>query len=363
MQTALLRAGLFFALTFFAAGPAIQAADTSPPPRLTVELRDGSRVVGESVEKNFRFHSALLGDLKLAVKDLQTVDCITTNSANLTTTSGDTLTVAWVDSKLAVKTGFGGVGLPVVSVRKVSVATSDANAHPPGLVALWSGEGNGKDAVGANHAVLTDITFSEGKVGQAFSFNGVSSSIRIPASPALDIGAGDGLTITAWIKPSDVDGMHPLFQWTDSSALNCAICFNSSESGVLMGNIAETGRNHFVVSNQGTLARNIFQHIAITYDKASGIGIWYLNGVEVAQRQLGSQIVVDTKGDFVISRRNTHQGDWSSNRSYVGLMDELALYNRALSATEIQTLCTEENHDEPLALPTPSSGWFEGWMR
>jgi hypothetical protein len=42
-------------------------ADTNPPPRLTVELRDGSRVIGTSVDKNFKFRSALLGDLKLGV--------------------------------------------------------------------------------------------------------------------------------------------------------------------------------------------------------------------------------------------------------------------------------------------------------
>ena len=234
---------------------------------------------------------------------------------------------------------------------------------PPGLVALWSGDGNGADSVGGNNMVLTDITFAEGKTGKSFFFNGTSSSIRIPASPSLDIGAGEGFTIMAWIKPTDVDGFHPLFQWTDGSGLNCSICFNSSESGVLMGNVAEAGRNHFVVSNQGALAAGVFQHIALTYDKASGVGSWYLNGVVVAQRQLGGQLAVDTKGDLVISQRNTHQGDWSSNQSYTGLMDKIAFYNRALSAAEIQDLCTAQNHGDPLTLPTPSTGWYESWMR
>jgi hypothetical protein len=234
----------------------------------------------------------------------------------------------------------------------------------PGLVVLGSGDGNGSDSAGGEKMKLTDISFAEGKVGQAFSFNGKSSSIKIPASPALDVGAGDGLTIMAWIKPSDVNGFHPLFQWTGGGGpLNCAICFNSSESGVLMGNIAEDGRNHFVVSNQGVLASGVFQHIALTYDKASGLGTWYLNGVMVAQRQLGSQLAVSTKGDLVISQRNTHQSDWSSNRSFAGLMDEVAIYNRALSAAEIQDICTEQNHGGPLTLPAPSTGWFESWMR
>jgi len=330
--------------------------------RLTVELRDGSRVVGDSVEKYFKFHSILLGDLKLELKDIRSVECVSSNSAKLSTVNGDALTVSFVDSEFAVKTSFGKVDLPVDLVLKFSVTAGGLGGHPPGLVALWSGEGGGIDSVGGNTAILTDISFAEGKVGQAFSFNGESSSIRIPASPALDIGAGDGFTITAWIMPADVNGYHPLFSWMDGVPVNASICFNSTQSGALMICITDGEGNRFLVSNQGTLARDVFQHIAVTYDKSSGIGTWYLNGVVVAQRHLSGQ-VNSTKGDFWISHRDTNQGNWSSNRSFVGLMDEIALYNRALSAAEIQSLCSAENHGEPLSSPTPSTGWYESWMR
>jgi hypothetical protein len=69
------------------------AADTNSPPRLTVELRDGSRVVGTCVEKFFKFHSALLGELKLEVQNIRSVECVSTNSAKLSTATGDSLTV------------------------------------------------------------------------------------------------------------------------------------------------------------------------------------------------------------------------------------------------------------------------------
>jgi len=233
---------------------------------------------------------------------------------------------------------------------------------PSGLVALWSGEGNGTDSVGGNTAMLTDITFADGKVGRAFSFNGTSSSIRIPASPALDIGASAGFTITAWIKPSDVNGLHPLFQWSDSNPLNIWIGIRPFENGVLNGSITETSGNRFSVSHPGVLVSGIFQHIALTYDKASGVATWYLNGVIVAQRQL-SGMVAGTKGDLWISHRDDRPGNWSTGRMFAGLMDETAIYNRALSASEIQTICTEQNHGEPLPLPAPSIGWFESWMQ
>jgi hypothetical protein len=338
------------------------AIDTNPPPRLTIELRDGSRVVGDSVEKNFEFHSTLLGKIKLDVKNIRAVESVSSNSAKLTTVSGDTLTVSFADLEFAVKTSFGKVNLSVDAVRKISVSAGGGGAHPPGLVALWSGEGNGLDSVGGNPATLTDITFAEGKVGQAFSFNGVSSSIRIPASPALDVGAGDGFTITAWVKPTTVDGIHPLFQWSDSSPVCIDIGIRPYENGVLNCSPTDASGNRFLVSHPDVLANGIFQHIALTYDKASGVGTWYLNGVIVAQRQLSGQ-VAGTKGDLWLSRIDRSPGNWSTDRAYAGLMDEIALYNRALSAEEIQSLCAAENHGEPLATPAPATGWYESWMR
>jgi len=234
---------------------------------------------------------------------------------------------------------------------------------PPGLVVLWSGEGNGNDSVGGNKAILTDISFEEGKVGRAFSFNGTSSSIMIPASRSLDVGADDGFTITAWIKPSDVNGLHPIVQWSDNYALNLWIGVRPFENGVLRGDIVEPGGNHFLVSHPGVLVSGVWQHIAFTYDKASGVGTLYLNGVIVAQRQLGRHLAANTKGNLWISPRDERPGNWSTDRSFVGLMDELAIYKRALSPSEVQAICAEQNRGEPLTLPAPSTGWFESWMR
>lgn len=366
------RHGLFIlGLIFSCAGFSYAlAADTNPPPRLTVELRDGSRVVGTSAEKNFKFHSELLGNLKLAVKDIRSIECVSSNTARLITINGDTLTIRIVNSEFTVNTSFGEVELAVNSIRKLSVTPgfADGAQEFPGLVALWSGEGNGDDSVGGNTATLTDISFADGQVGQAFSFNGVSSSIKIPASPALDVGANDGFTIMAWIKPSDVSGMHPLFQWLLNDEISAVTCLDvwigirPYENGVLMAGITDAPGNRFLVSEPETLAAGVFQHVALTYDKASGVGTWYLNGIIVARRVLGGS-VVNTKGDLWISHCDGRPGNWSSGRTYAGLMDEIALYNRALSASEIQAICTEQNHGEPLALPTASNGWYEGWMR
>jgi Concanavalin A-like lectin/glucanases superfamily len=341
-----------------------RAADTNVPPRLTIELHDGSRIVGTSLDKSLRFHSALLGDLKLEIKDICSVDCVSSNVTKLTTANGDTFDVSFVDSEFKVKTSFGKVELPVDSVSKLTISTTDSGSYPAGLVGFWSGNNQGRDSVSGADAVLTDITFTDGIDGQAFSFNGVTSSIKIPGSPALEVGTGDGFTIMAWIKPMDVQGLHPLFAWLRDSAWNDNVIqlwigLRPDENGVLRGFLPGGNENPFIVSQQGVLTPGVFQHIAWTYDKASGMSVLYVNGVVVAQRQMAPQIPAMTEQDLWVSYHDDRPGNWSTDRMFSGLMDDITVYNRALSASEIQATCTKESHGECLTLPTSSTGWWD----
>ena len=306
-----------------------------------MELRDGSRVVGRSVEKNFKFHSALLGDLKLDVKDIRSIDCVTTNSAKLTTASDDTLTVSFVDSDFAIKTSFGKVDLQVASVRKFSVSSGGTiGAHPLGLIALWSGANGGKDSIGGNNATLTDISFADGKAGRAFVFNGSNAKIQVPASPGLNVGLGDGLTIAAWINPANLN-LQEICEWNQndgvpSGAAQIGAHMEINESpgdGSLWGNLVDTsGVSHNFHSETEIITANSFQHIAMTYDKTSGVAVLYRNGVEVATSNLGV-FTPQTSFDFFMG---TRPSGFFTGIYFQGIMDKIGIYNRALTAAEIR---------------------------
>ena len=73
----------------------------------------------------------------------------------------------------------------------------------PGQVARWSGDGNANDMVGGNHgALLGGTAFAPGRVGEAFSFDGVDDFIEIDTQANLDVGVNSGFTIYAWILPN-----------------------------------------------------------------------------------------------------------------------------------------------------------------
>src|SRR5262249_50428468 len=84
--------------------------------------------------------------------------------------------------------------------------TNDAPATPPGLVGGWAfGEGLGGSTADAsgndNNGTINGATWtSDGRYGSALSFNGSSNTVRLPASPSLNL--SNAMTLSAWIKPA-----------------------------------------------------------------------------------------------------------------------------------------------------------------
>jgi hypothetical protein len=230
-------------------------------------------------------------------------------------------------------------------------------AHPAGLVALWSGEGNGKDSVGNSDAELMNIGFEDGQVGQAFALDGFSSWMKIPARPALDVGQGDGLTLTAWIKPANVTSFRPILEWNDGTQIGVHLWLGHlpQQRGELFANVVDVaGNGHGLHSALDVIVTGKFQQVALTYDKGSGVARLFVNGVVVAQENLG-HFTPQTAYDLLVSRRpGDHPGDWTYNAFFAGQLDEIAIYNRALSLEEIKSIGLQDNHGTPLPPPTPS---------
>ena len=326
--------------------------------RLTIELRDGSHLVGKGLDDALKFHSPTMGDLKLTWAGIRSVTFTSEKSATarLTTTNGDAYEVEFVTAAVRVETSFGKNELPVKSIRSIKVsALSGRRQLPDGLVALWSGEGNANDSVGGNNGRSTaGISYADGVSGQAFKFDGTRMDgvgyIPIPASPSLDIGANGGFTIACWVKPDHLGppgaAAIPIIEWDSSN--NCGLQLWVDQGFKLLVNIVDTmGNGHALRSADSSISRSHFQHIALTYDKSTGMAFLYVNGEQVASENFGN-ITPQTTYPVNIGRRTGQP--IGLNNTYSGLLDELALYNRALSAEEIQAVCKEENHGE---LPPP----------
>ncbi len=207
---------------------------------------------------------------------------------------------------------------------------NDCTPPPSGLMSWWQAENNAADLITGNSGILSNgVGFALGKVGNAFSFNGVNAHVKVPASANSNIGQSGAFTAEAWINPSAVDGFRPIIEWNDGAQDGVHFWFGSG-TGILFANIRDTALNaHAFTSASLVVAPNIWQHVALTYDKATGLAVIYLNGSSVAQTNLGSFTPLTT-ADLWIGRRPGY------GVYYAGLLDELSLYNRALGQNEIQ---------------------------
>ena len=171
---------------------------------------------------------------------------------------------------------------------------------PLGIVAWWPAEGNAYDIIGGNNGILENgAGFTNGEVGQAFNFNGFNQYVLVYAvSSNLNVGLGSGLTIEGWINPTSVANAAPLAEYERVlGSLNVAdlgVHFYLSilPTGVLPGNVYanvvdSSGGQHPFGSGPNVVSNGVWQHVALTYDKASGLAAIYVNGAAILRTNLG----------------------------------------------------------------------------
>src|SRR5207237_10746327 len=112
--------------------------------------------------------------------------------------------------------------------------------------------------------------------------------IFVPPSPELDVGQGQGLSIEGWIKPNSLSGVQPVIEWNDGHEnIGAGIALSGSS---LQGYFAKTNplpiRRIVFSSQPGVISTQAWQHVALTWDKDSGLAITYLNGASVGQTNL-----------------------------------------------------------------------------
>jgi len=232
------------------------------------------------------------------------------------------------------------------SAGKCPVTAPTCVSPPSGLISWWPGDGNANDIVGPNNGHLTnDISFTNGEVNLAFSM-GTNGFVFVPASPPLDVGQGPGFTIEGWIYPTAISASapNPIVEWSQDGGVYAGQQFYVSSTlldspgclfaGFIESNNASAG--DWFTSAADIVTNNGFQHVALTYNHATGDAAMYLNGVMVASKHV-NVIVPWTTGNVLIGRR-ININDPSQNFHFAGREDEISLYNRALTAAEIQSI-------------------------
>jgi internalin A len=223
----------------------------------------------------------------------------------------------------------------------------DCFSAPPGLVSWWPGDGNANELVGTNSGILQGgaTASAAGLVGSAFGFDGMNAYIQIPDSPAL---RPTNLTIEAWVLFDSLDspasGNSPVGQqylvFKESSYPYYFAGFALTKTRVGSGDVfafevdlddSTTNGQPVVLTSTSLIVTGAWYHVAGV--RGSNFLQLYVNG------QLESQTKVrlpQSYGDYPLYLGTTAQPTW--DHKLAGRLDEISLYNRALSSGEITNI-------------------------
>jgi len=207
---------------------------------------------------------------------------------------------------------------------------SAGDTYPEDMVSYWKldeGEGTtATDSVDGNHGTLINGPgWTTGQVGSALSFDGSNDYVGIPDSASLDI--TDAITLEAWVYPtySPWSGMRIIDKMT----------VGYSDSYLLdtyPNNKVRMITNPSVLTTTERIPTNAWTHIVATFDSNAGVQRIYLNGILKAEKIFTPGLKMTLNNRPVRLGANSYlSGNW-----FRGIMDEVAIYDRAVSAEEIE---------------------------
>ena len=212
--------------------------------------------------------------------------------------------------------------------------------------AFDEGSGNLTSTTSGNAATLHNASWTTGKFGNAVSFNGSSSYVEDPAISALTPGATATFEAWVYLRSTPTELVSVLNKWSQTADDEYLLGINPDGTTFFAwqttGGGAYGGSSYSDVGGATAIALNTLTHIAVVRNGANIT--FYVNGTPDI-----SLNVMDTNPfrTGINSLRIGGQGRGGVNRYIDGNIDEVRIYNRALTQAEIQS-----DMSTPVGTPT-----------
>jgi hypothetical protein len=309
-----------------AAGSAIALVISLGPAQVAVPNVVGATLAGAT--------TALNGAGLVLTTTNAVSDTVAAGSVISQTPAGGTLANVGSNVALVISTGGNPVGLVAAFGFEETTGTviTDSSANPRnGAIANANGTGAAPTRVVA------------GKIGRAMRFDGGDNiSVADVLNSKLDL--TNGMTLEAWVNPSTMNGWESVIYKERGGAGTGLLSYalyahdggaNTPPAGYVRTSVGGPDRG---ISAASRLPLNQWSHIAVTYTTAVGgstLGI-YVNGALVTTVTGPNQNLLAGNQPLRIGNSNAQISE-----GFNGLIDEVRVYNRALSAAEIQADMTK----------------------
>lgn len=189
----------------------------------------------------------------------------------------------------------------------------------------------------ALHGENANISLSEGKFGSAVHFAG-NSHIALPSTDFLQ--PKHGLTASVWVRPAVTDGAaRPVLVWDGGSwdAYKLTLA-NGQNTAILNASVAVNGNTGMSVTT-ASLPSDRWTHLALTYsaDDQGGVIKLYRDGQLIGESEaIGGPLTYKHNSASRLTLGKEHPT--SNGAGFIGAMDDLYVYDYALSPSELAHL-------------------------
>ena len=227
-----------------------------------------------------------------------------------------------------------GCYLPSGSVFGVGITTVNCSANDAfagGAVSWWPAEGNADDAADGNNGTLENgASFALGNVGQAFDFDGVDDHVRVPDSADWAFGTAD-FALDGWARVQDTTKTYMLVSQGTDSDNRMLLFYGGANNPPGLGFTLVIGGAIAVNLAEGsvdTWQDGLYHHFALARQES----LWsiYVDGSLVASTT-AAVASPDFSGDLMFG----FQEFGLFQLHLEGELDELRIYDRPLSASEV----------------------------
>lgn len=245
--------------------------------------------------------------------------------------------------------------LSAAEVKAVYLA-SGGTSNPDittGLVAHWKLDETGGTSVADSSGQGNDGTWNgtaavqsvAGHDSTALDFDiSPATEVTVPDSPELDI-SGTDITLAMWVYPESGSGDQALINKTWNNDLT----YPYYQYAIEYDDMGATDQFRFIFGDTGGGLNNLlavgpttigaWQHLAFTYDGTRTVG--YINGVQKdVQNNTNS---IEARG--LLLRLGS---DFQSGQHFNGYLDDVRVYNRALSAQDVAALADADSCTNPV---------------
>jgi hypothetical protein len=208
-----------------------------------------------------------------------------------------------------------------------------------GLVAHWEFEGNADDSSGNGYSGEEngDVEYVPGKFGQALGLENDFAYIVVENNVDIQLKSADTYTVAAYVKPSDTNHGDILYHGLGCSTWSS--WFLGMQGGEPDAALVPDSFVFAVRTSNGSAYTGIsttasagdWMHVAATYDGTT-LKL-YVDGSEEESLETGSVPYESTEKFYIGGDPGCGGRSW-----YTGLLDDVRIYNRALTVTEIGNL-------------------------